>query len=325
MQASKRPQKAPKRNPAANDPRLDIRGPVILGVCVIGLFFGAGVGGAAVAPIDKGIGMPGTIIVESKVKAVQHERGGTISKIHVSEGQEVAAGDLLVTFDSIAIDEQIAALRLQAQAADRQLDLARQEADTMAELMERKLAARSRVLGLQRQVAQIEKEVAALNARITVAEQELARAEVRAPVGGRILSVAVHGAGAVTQPGATILEIVPQADRLVIEGKLAPNQIENVKQGMPARVWLTALSWREQRPLDARLAWVSADSIEDRRTGQRQFIARVELSEPAASIAQSVKLMPGMRAEILLLTGKRTLLDQLVDPLMRNINRAFRE
>ncbi len=134
----------------------------------------------------------------------------------------------------------------------------------------------------------------------------------------------VFTAGAVIQPGAKVMDIVPEADRLVIEGRLAPNQIENVKPGMPAKVWLTALSWREQRPLAARLAWVSADSVEDKRTGHPYFVARVELEEPHHEIAQRVAIQAGMRAEILLVTGQRTLLDQLIDPVMRNINRAFR-
>jgi len=93
---------------------------------------------------------------------------------------------------------------------------------------------------------------------------------------------------------------------------------------MPAKVWLTALSWREQRPLAARLAWVSPDSVEDRRSGLPYFLARVELQESRQEIAKRVPLQPGMRSEILLMTGQRTLLDQLVDPLLRNINKAFR-
>ena len=105
---------------------------------------------------------------------------------------------------------------------------------------------------------------------------------------------------------------------------MSPNQIENVKPGMPAKVWLTALSWRDQRPLPATLAWVSADSVEDRRTGAPYFVARIELKgRQPTDAAQHMALHPGMRAEVLLLTGQRTLLDQLIDPLMRNINRAF--
>lgn len=305
-------------------PRLDIRAPKRLGLAVIGVFFGLGLGGAALAPIDKGVGLPGTIIAETKVKAVQHQRGGIVRRIHVRDGQEVAAGSLLMTLDDSALAEQLTALRAQAQAAERQLALARQEAATMADLLERKLAARSRVLALERQVAEIEKERASLGARIAVAEQEIERSAVRAPVTGRVLRLEVHAPGAVVQPGGTVLEIVPEEDRLVIEGRLAPHQIENVEPGMPARVWLTSLSWREQRPLAARLAWVSPDSIEDKRSGAPYFVARVELEEPRAGLARQLTLHPGMRAEMVLLTGRRTLLDQLLDPMMRNIGRAFR-
>ena len=163
----------------------------------------------------------------------------------------------------------------------------------MTDLLERKLAAKSRVLALERSVAEIEKDIAGLNAKIAMAMQELQQSEIRAPFGGRVLTLAVNGKGAVVQPGATVL-------------------------------WLSALSWREQRPLRARLAWVSPDSVEDKRTGAPYFVARVELAETRSQIAKRMTLLPGMRAEILLQTGERTLLDQVVDPLMRNINRAFR-
>jgi len=305
-------------------PRLDIRGPMLGAVAVIVLFFGAGIGSAAFAPIDKGVGLPGTVIVESKVKAVQHARGGIIGRVLVAEGQDVTANQLVATLDTQALDDQIAALKTQQAASRRQLELIRQETATMTDLLERKLAARSRVLSLERQVAEIEKEAAAFIARIAVAEQELLRAEVRAPVAGRVLSLSVAGPGAVIQPGATILEIVPQDDRLVVEGRLAPALIDNVKHGMDAKVWLTGLNWRESRPIKARLAWLSPDSVEDKRSGAAYFVARVELDEPRTEIAKRVALHPGMRTEILLLTGERTLLDQLLDPLIRNINRAFR-
>ncbi|MFN3867930.1 MAG: HlyD family efflux transporter periplasmic adaptor subunit [Hyphomicrobiaceae bacterium] len=309
---------------SARFPKLDIRGPVLMGLAVVVGFFGFGIGTASLAPIEKGVGMPGTIIVESRVKPVQHERGGTIGRVNVREGQRVEAGDVVFVLDTTSLIEQTTALRVQAEAAERQLLLAKQEAETMVDLLERKLAARPRVFALQRQVAEIEKEAAGIAARLAAAEEELKRSEVRAPVSGRVLSLAVSGQGGVIQPGQTLAEIVPDDDRLVIEGRLAPNQIENVRPGMPAKVWLTALSWREQRPLAARLAWVSADSVEDKRTGAPYFVARVELEETRNKLAERLSLQAGMRSEVLLLTGERTLLDQLVDPLLRNINRAFR-
>lgn len=303
--------------------RLDIRLPFLSGLAVIVLFFVFGVGGAAVAPIEKGVGLPGTIIVETKVKPVSHPRGGVVEEVLVAEGQQVEAGALLVRLNTDTLDLQLPALKLQLQAAERQLSLARQESQTVDELEQQKLAAKSKALALQRAVAEIEKEVAGLGARVAAAEDERNKTEIRAPVSGRVLSIQVHAQGAVVQPGALVAEIVPEADKLVIEGRLQPNQIENVRPGMPAKVWLTALSWREQRPLPATLAWLSADSIEDKRSGQPYFVVRVELLDRGPEAARPAVLQPGMRAEVLLLTGKRTLLDQLIDPLMRNVHKAF--
>ncbi|MGE0055041.1 MAG: HlyD family efflux transporter periplasmic adaptor subunit [Hyphomicrobium sp.] len=307
-------------------PRLDISLPLRLGILVITLFFVFGIGGAALAPIDKGVGLPGTIIVESKVKPAAHLAGGLVREVRVVEGQEVNEGDVIVTLNTDILDQQMIALRAQASAAERQLDLARQESATVDDLERRKLAATSKALALRRMVAEIEKEVASVNARIAASEGELERAQVKAPVSGRILTLNVHAAGAVVQPGETVAEIVPRSDRLVIEGHLQPNQIENVVPGMPAKVWLTALNWREQRPMAAKLAWISPDSVEDKRTGAPYFVARVELEADSARNGPSghpVPLQPGMRAEVLLLTGQRTLLDQLIDPLMRNVHKAF--
>ena len=123
----------------ARFPRLDLKAPVAAGVFVVVAFFGFGIGTAAVAPIDKGVGMPGTIIVESRVKPVQHERGGTVGRINVREGQQVTAGDVLLTLETKSLIEQTTALRLQADAAARQLDLAKQESETMLDLLERKI------------------------------------------------------------------------------------------------------------------------------------------------------------------------------------------
>ena len=305
-------------------PRLDIRMPFVTGILAVALFFGAGLGGAAYAPIEKGVGVPGKIIVESKAKPIQHPRGGSIADVNVVEGQHVAMGDILMTLETQALQEQIGALKAQSEAAGRQLELIRAEASTMADLLQRKLAPKSRVQQLERQVEEVAKEAAGLTSRIAVTQNEIDKSALRAPVAGRVLSLAVAGRGAVVLPGATVLEIVPDDDRLVVEGRLTPNQVEDIKPGMTAKVWLTALSWRDQRPLSAKLAWVSADSVEDKRTGQPYFVARVELDGNRAEIAKTVTLQPGMRAEILLVTGHRTLLNQLLDPLMRSVNHAFR-
>ena len=75
---------------------------------------------------------------------------------------------------------------------------------------------------------------------------------------------------------------------------------------------------------DLAVELVSPDSVEDKRTGVYYFVARIEIEETRTELAKRVTLHPGQRTEILLLTGERTLLDHVLDPLLRNINRAFR-
>jgi multidrug efflux pump subunit AcrA (membrane-fusion protein) len=314
-------ERQPSRAPL---PYLDITGPILIGCLTLTLFFGGGLGAASMLAIEKGVPFSGQIIVESKVQAIQHQRGGTVARVHVAEGQEVVPGQILITLDTQALDQQISAMKAQVDAASRQLDLIRQETAVMTDLAERKLAARSKVSVLERQVAEVEKEMAGLRARIAIAEQELMRSEIRSPIAGQLLSLAVHGSGAILQPGATALEIVPQTDRLVIEGRLPLLHIETARPGMPAKIWLTGNTWRDARPLPAKLAWVSPDSIEDKRTGATYFLTRIELSQSRAEIASRFTLHPGQRTDILLLTGERTLLEHIFDPLLRNINRAFR-
>jgi HlyD family type I secretion membrane fusion protein len=266
--------------------------------------------------------MPGTVIAETKSKPIAHLRGGVVEKIHVVEGQDIEAGELLISLGTRALEEQMVSLGSQLGAAEKQIELAREEIDTVQKSEERPQAVKLKTLALQRMVAEAEKDAAAYRARLAALKEERQNAGIRAPVSGRVLSLGVHAAGAIVQPGVELAEIVPRSDKLVIEGRLHPMQIENVLPGMDAKVWLSAPGWREQRPLAARLAWISADSVEDKRTGAPYFLVRIELSVPTGA-QPPMKLQPGMGADVLLLTGQRTLLDQLIDPLMRNVHKVF--
>lgn len=305
-------------------PRLSLRGPILLGLAVIALVIGGGIGAATWTPIDKGASLSGTVIVETKTRAIQHDRGGIIGAVHVVEGAEIKAGDLVATIDTSALQEQVGALRTQQKAALRQLDLMREEALLLGDLVKKQLTSRPRLVAAERTIAEIEKEAAGFVGRIAIVEQEVAKAEIRSPVAGRILALAVHGRGAVVAPGGIVAQIVPLDDRLVIEGRLSPALIDLVKPGLPAKVWLTGVAWRDSRPLPARLAWISPDAIEDRRTGLTYFTARVELTQSRREIEGRLSLHPGQRADILVVTGARTLFEQLLDPILRNVNRAFR-
>ena len=165
-----------------------------------------------------------------------------------------------------------------------------------------------------------------LNERLRAAEDVLARTEIRAPLDGTVVDLRVHSAGGVIASGAPLLDIVPQEERLVVEARIDPKDIDVVRDGLDAQVRFTAFNQRHRAPAAARLTSISADLLTDQASGQSYYLARVELVvEDAAAAAELAALHPGMQAEVMIVTGARTALDYLLEPLVLSLNRAFRE
>jgi HlyD family type I secretion membrane fusion protein len=154
---------------------------------------------------------------------------------------------------------------------------------------------------------------------------QLDRREVMAPQAGTVLNLRYHTPGGVVTPGTAILDLVPQDDRLIIEARVSPADIDVVHAGLPAKVALTAYKSRTTPQLDGKVLQVSADALNDERIGQSYFLARVEVNGDQLAGLGGVQLAPGMPAEIFIETGERTLLDYLIRPLRDSFNRAFRE
>lgn len=165
-----------------------------------------------------------------------------------------------------------------------------------------------------------------LEERIRAARDVLARSVITAPTDGIVVGLEVHTPGAVISSGQPLMDIVPTSDIKVIEARIGPEDIDVVHPDLKAEVRLTATSGRNQRALDGRVRSVSADRLLDDRTGAPYFLARVELEDPdlKAKLA-GVDLYPGMPAEVIIVTGERTPLDYLLQPLRTSFRRALRE
>ena len=107
------------------------------------------------------------------------------------------------------------------------------------------------------------------------------------------------------RPLAKLMDIVPAGDRLVVEARVAPTDIDSVAVGLPAQVRLTAFSLLTTAPLDGRVIRVSADAFTDERTGASWYEARVGL-DPGQPGLDGLELVPGMPAEVMIVTGSST-------------------
>jgi HlyD family type I secretion membrane fusion protein len=167
--------------------------------------------------------------------------------------------------------------------------------------------------------------IAELQEKLRDAADVLNRLDIRAPRSGIVVGLTVNTRGAVISPGEALLDIVPQDDRLLVEAQIRPEDIDGIHPGLPAQVRLTAYSSRSTPTLDAEVIRVSADRMVDQHTGQPYFDARVAIDPAALERLPDVQLQPGMPADVMIVTGRRTALEYVVNPLTNSLNRAFRE
>jgi membrane fusion protein, type I secretion system len=407
------------------DPRRAIRRLNLIGLAIIVLLVG-GVGGwAATSHLAGAVIAPGTIVVESSVKKVQHPTGGVVGEILFKEGSEVEDGQVVLRLDDTItkstlgvvrsqldelmarearllaeredadsivfpkqltdrgddtsattalsgeqklfesrksarigqrsqlrervaqLNEEIRGLSAQLAAKESELALIGTELSGVTELYRKNLVSISRYTQLQRdetrlqgergqliadtarargkisetelQIIQVDQDfrtdvlkdlreaqgkIAELKERFTAAEDQLKRVDLRAPQAGIVHQLAVHTVGGVIANGETLMQIVPRADELVVEAKVAPNDIDQVAVGARAVVRIMAGNQRTQPEIIGVLIRVSADVAHEQQQQNSpqppQAYYTVRIALPAAEVARlrDIRLVPGMPTEV---------------------------
>ena len=158
------------------------------------------------------------------------------------------------------------------------------------------------------------------------ATDKLTRTSLRAPVHGTVNRLHVTTIGAVVQPGAPIVEIVPRDDQLLIEAQISPRDVAFIRPGHEASVKITAYDYLVYGALDGTVERIGADALTDTEGNQffRVMVRTEESALPAASEG-SLPISPGMVAQVDIQTGRKTVLDYLLRPLRRAQAEALRE
>ena len=134
----------------------------------------------------------------------------------------------------------------------------------------------------------------------------------------------VHTVGGVITPGEAIMLIVPEADALTVEAKLAPQDIDQVRVGQTAALRFSAFNQRTTPELNGVVSRVSADLTTDQRTGAAYYVVRITLSDREIARLGGLRLVPGMPVETFIRTGERTVLSYVMKPFTDQITRSFR-
>lgn len=412
----------------------------------------AGVGGfllwASLAPLDKGVPMPGTVATESNRQAVQHQAGGTVQQLLVRDGDVVKAGQVLVrmnpTLARAAVDvtdaqylsalaniarltaerdgaaaiafpaalegrraepqvaelmtvqtqlmasrraslqnemagldasiaglkEQINGLEESRDSKKEQVAFLKEQLAGMRDLAKDGYVARNRLLDLERTYAQLggaisedignigrsqrqvteltlrraqrmqdyqkevrsqlsdfQREVEAQGARLVGQRFELSNVEVRAPVDGTVVGLAVFTNGGVVQPGFRMMDIVPSQAPLVVEGQLPTNLVDKVHPGLPVELIFSAFNVNKTPHIDGEVTHISADRSVDERTGVPFYKVQVRVTASGQKMiaAHRMDIRSGMPVELFVKTGERTMMSYLLKPIMDRAHSALSE
>lgn len=151
------------------------------------------------------------------------------------------------------------------------------------------------------------------------------RLEIRSPQDGTVLDLTAHTRGGVIAPGETIMMVVPRDDALIVEARIAPQDIDQVRLGQDAVLRFPNFNQRTTPEIMGSVARIGADVSRDDKANPGHFVVRIAI--PAGELARlpDTKLMPGMPVEVFVRTTERTVLSYLVKPLAEQARRAFRE
>ncbi len=158
------------------------------------------------------------------------------------------------------------------------------------------------------------------------AQDKVSKAVITSPVNGTIKTVHINTLGGVVQPGVDIIEIVPSEDQLLIETKIIPKDIAFLHPGLPAVVKVTAYDFTRYGGLNGVVEHISADTTQDEE-GNSYYLVRVktEQSSLVKDDGTAMPIIPGMLTSVDVITGQRSILEYILNPILRAKDTALRE
>jgi HlyD family secretion protein/epimerase transport system membrane fusion protein len=265
-----------------------------------------------------------------QIKGIEAEVESASSQIRLIE-EELQAKDALVAKNLIAKPEALRLKRMDAEMVGKRGEYIAEIARAQQQIGETKMQLLADDAVRADQIAnesdKVHSDLMSVMEKMRASADVLRRMVVTAPISGTIVNLRFKTVGGVVQRGESILEIVPSDDALVIDARVTPLDVKAVHKGLQAQIQLTAYTSRDTPRIPGVVQSVSADRILDAgKQEQPYYLARVTVNRDLLRrLAPHVELIPGMPAEVLIVTGHRTLVDYFSKPFRDAFWRSFRE
>jgi len=162
--------------------------------------------------------------------------------------------------------------------------------------------------------------------RLTAAREALDDTVVRSPVDGFVFNLTQFTVGGATGPGEILTQIVPADAPIIVTAMISPQDINKVHVGMDAKVRFTGLNQRWQSPLPAKVLMVSADKINNDKTGASFYRADLRIDpKELTKLKKSTQITPGMPAQTQIVSGEKTVMESLISPITDTLHGALHD
>ena len=178
---------------------------------------------------------------------------------------------------------------------------------------------------VESQLGEVVREVEGDAEKLRAVKDDLTRADIKSPASGQVVGLAFQTVGGVIGPGQKLMDIVPQDQALLLEAKVAPHLIDRIHTNLPVDIRFSSFANAPQLVVKGKVVSISGDLLSEPQTGATYYLARVAVTPEGLQILGKRQLQPGMPAEVIFITGERSMLTYLLHPLTKRIAASMKE
>jgi adhesin transport system membrane fusion protein len=258
--------------------------------------------------------------VEAQAKRAAAQRSLELAQQELAQTKPLLASGAVSQVDILRLERDITRFRGETEQASAQIARAQAaigESQRKAQEAELNFRNEARV-----ELAEATGKLNALTENAVGLADKVAKSQIKSPVRGRVQRLLANTVGGVVQPGKDIVEIVPLDDTLVLEARVQPKDIAFIRPDQSATVKFSAYDFSIYGGLDAKVENISPDTIVDEK-GNAFYLVRVRTTK--SGFAEALPIIPGMTAEVDVLTGNKSVLSYLLKPVLKVRDGALRE
>lgn len=257
---------------------------------------------------------------EVRARKVQAQRGMELLQKELNATRPLVRTGAVSEVEILRLERDLARLRGERDQADAQISRVQAAiSEAQRKIDEVQLSARNQ---MSAELSETMSRLSALSEGGRALADKVAKAEIRSPLRGTVKRLLVNTVGGVVQPGKELLEIVPLDEALMLEAQIAPRDIAFLRPGLDATVKFTAYDFAIYGGLEAVVENIGADSVVDQK-GNAFYVVRLRTRQ--ASLGDNLPIIPGMVAQVDIMTGKKSVLSYLLKPILRAKANALSE